>query len=160
LRERIEDTPPLESVLIAQAMPLVNDSLNGMRTDLRNSTGDVLQIKDLVVTLTQSVLKNSDELDANFRELRYDLVQGLADMGHNLTRGQGGLITGDPNGGVSAEEMSEGSTARGSTAAEGSSEGIPTGPTSEEASPAAGSSGVRKFLLQLFQTLMRYQNTR
>jgi hypothetical protein len=64
-------------VLIAQEMPLVNDSLNGMRTDLRNSTGDVLQIKDLVVTLTQSVLKNSDELDANFRELRYDLGQGL-----------------------------------------------------------------------------------
>jgi hypothetical protein len=62
----------------------------------------------------------------------------LADT--NLTRGQDGLITGDPNGGVSAEETSEGLTAGGSTAAEGSSEGIPTGPTSEEASPAAGSS--------------------
>jgi hypothetical protein len=38
--------------------------------------------------------------------------------------------------------------------------GFLRGPTSEEASPAAGSPGVRKFLLQLFQTLMRYQNTR
>jgi hypothetical protein len=73
-------------------MPLVNESINGMRTDIRNSTGDVLRIKYLCVTLTESYLKNTDELAKQFSDLRDDLGQGLQAIGTNLTRRGGGTV--------------------------------------------------------------------
>jgi hypothetical protein len=116
-------------------MPLVNESLNGMRTDIRNSTADVLQIKDLVVSLTDSFMKNTDELSSQFRDLRYDLGQGLTDMGLTLTRGPGGLAAGVTSEGSSTGALGEASTA-GVT-----SEGSTTGVTSEGSSTGATSAG-------------------
>jgi hypothetical protein len=144
LRDRIAETPAPESVLIGQAMPLVNESLNGMRTDIRNSTTDVLQMKDLVVTLTESFMKNTDELGSQFRDLRYDLGQGLTDMGLSLTRGPGGLAAGFTSEGSTTEAVGETSTT--GVTSEGSatgvtSEGSATGVTSEGSATGATSAG-------------------
>jgi hypothetical protein len=115
-------------------MPLLNESINGMRIDLRNSTADILQMKDLVVTLASSFVKNTDEMSGQFRDLRNDIGHGLTDMGVSLTRGAGASTTG--------VVATEGSTSEGSTPAEVSTTSsgvIATGSTGEEASPDPGS---------------------
>jgi phage-related minor tail protein len=85
LLSRINTTPTPSSVLLQTAMPVVEEALKDIRSDIKRSLTDVLDLKEGVRNIQEDIGEFGGAIKGSFDLLRYDIGRGLNSLFTSLT---------------------------------------------------------------------------